>query len=203
MGLKRLIAKALRALLQPPAITGCSLDKSAKICSGSQVNMSQIGRYTYVGHDCFLLKANIDSFTSIADGCRIGGYTHSMERVSTSPVFEAGKNVLKKNFAQFEMRSTPTTTIGADVWIGANTTIISGVSIGVGAVVGAGSVVTHDIPPYEIWAGNPARKIKDRFDKATAEKLLESEWWKLPDSEIQQIASSFDDVSAFIEGSNV
>lgn len=197
--LKRLIAKALRVLLQPPAITACSLDRTAKICSGSQVNKSQIGRYTYVGHDCFLLRVNIGGFASIADGCRIGGHTHSMDRVSTSPVFEAGKNVLKKNFAEFEPCPTPVTTIGADVWIGANTTIISGVSIGVGAVVGAGSVVTHDIPAYEIWAGNPARKIKDRFDKETVEKLLKSEWWSLPDSEIQRLAAKFDDVSAFIK----
>ena len=50
-----------------------------------------------------------------------------------------------------------------DVWIGAAATILSGVTIGKGSIVGAGSVVTRSIPPYEIWAGNPARKISDRF----------------------------------------
>jgi Acetyltransferase (isoleucine patch superfamily) len=56
-----------------------------------------------------------------------------------------------------------TTVIGQDVWIGYGVIISRGVKIGDGAVVGAGSVVTHDIPEYEIWAGVPAKKIRDRF----------------------------------------
>lgn len=40
--------------------------------------------------------------------------------------------------------------------------ICSSVTIGKGAIIGAGSVVTKDIPPYQVWAGNPARYIKDR-----------------------------------------
>ena len=46
------------------------------------------------------------------------------------------------------------------VWIGAGATILPGVTIGENAVVGAGSVVTHDVPPMTIVAGNPARTIK-------------------------------------------
>lgn len=48
------------------------------------------------------------------------------------------------------------------VFIGANAIICNAVTIGEGAIIGAGSVVTRDIPPYEIWAGNPARFIKKR-----------------------------------------
>ena len=47
-----------------------------------------------------------------------------------------------------------------NVFIGAKTIITKPVTIGQGAVIGAGSVVTKDIPPYEIWAGVPARFIK-------------------------------------------
>lgn len=49
-----------------------------------------------------------------------------------------------------------------NAFIGCNTIICNSVTIGEGAVVGAGSIVTKDIPPYEVWAGNPARKIRDR-----------------------------------------
>ena len=52
--------------------------------------------------------------------------------------------------------------IGSDVWIGANTVILAGITIGDGAVVGAGAVVTHDVPPYCVVMGVPARIIKKR-----------------------------------------
>jgi maltose O-acetyltransferase len=57
------------------------------------------------------------------------------------------------------------TLIGDDVWIGAGSVICAGVNIGSGCVIGAGSVVTHDIPPYEIVAGVPAVKLRDRLHK--------------------------------------
>jgi acetyltransferase-like isoleucine patch superfamily enzyme len=54
------------------------------------------------------------------------------------------------------------TTIGDDVWIGANVVVTPGVTIGTGTVIGAGSVVTADTAPYTIVAGVPARHIGDR-----------------------------------------
>ena len=52
-------------------------------------------------------------------------------------------------------------TIGSDCWIGGNVTVLPGVTIGRDSVIGAGSVVTRDVPAGEVWAGNPARKIKE------------------------------------------
>lgn len=52
--------------------------------------------------------------------------------------------------------------IGDDVWLGAGVIVLGGIEIGKGAVIGAGSVVTKDIPPYSIAAGNPAKIIKER-----------------------------------------
>lgn len=52
--------------------------------------------------------------------------------------------------------------IGADAWIGAAAIVLPGVSIGDGAVVAAGSVVTHDVAPYSVVAGVPARLVRAR-----------------------------------------
>lgn len=49
-----------------------------------------------------------------------------------------------------------------DVWIGANSVVVDGVTIGKGAIVAAGSVVTKDVRSYDVVAGNPAKKIKNR-----------------------------------------
>lgn len=51
--------------------------------------------------------------------------------------------------------------IGDDARIGCNVSVLPFRKIGAGARVGAGSVVTHDIPAGEVWAGNPARKLRD------------------------------------------
>ncbi|KKY23269.1 putative acetyltransferase [Diplodia seriata] len=50
--------------------------------------------------------------------------------------------------------------IGEDCWLGGNVTVLPGVTIGRGSTVGAGSVVTKDVPPFHVVAGNPARILK-------------------------------------------
>ena len=62
------------------------------------------------------------------------------------------------------------TTIEDDVWIGNSSIIMAGVTIGRGAIIGAGSVVTKDVPAYEIHAGVPNKKIRDRFSPEEIEK---------------------------------
>ncbi|MCK5928674.1 MAG: hypothetical protein KAG80_10820 [Nocardioides sp.] len=55
-------------------------------------------------------------------------------------------------------------TVEDDVWLGAGSIVLSGVHIREGALVAAGAVVTSDVPPYAIVAGNPARVVGQRFD---------------------------------------
>ena len=51
-----------------------------------------------------------------------------------------------------------------DVWIGLGSIILSGVKVGAGSIIGAGSVVTKNVEPYSIYGGNPAKKIRNRFE---------------------------------------
>ena len=55
---------------------------------------------------------------------------------------------------------------------------MQGVHIGNGAVIGASAVVTHDVPPYAIVVGIPAKVIKYRFSQEDIDVINESEWWK-------------------------
>ena len=76
--------------------------------------------------------------------------------------------------------------IGNDVYIGYHVTILSGVTIGDGAAIGACSVVTQDVPPYAVVAGNPARLIRYRFEEETIQKLLKIRWWDWPDEKVHE-----------------
>jgi acetyltransferase-like isoleucine patch superfamily enzyme len=67
--------------------------------------------------------------------------------------------------------------IGNDVWIGQGACIRRGVKIGDGAVIGAHAVVTKDVEPYAMVAGNPARVIRKRFSDALIALLQASRWW--------------------------
>lgn len=63
-------------------------------------------------------------------------------------------------------------TVQDDVWFGKNATILAGVTIGQGAVIGANAVVTKDVPPYAIVAGNPAQIIRFRGTEENRKKML-------------------------------
>jgi acetyltransferase-like isoleucine patch superfamily enzyme len=58
-----------------------------------------------------------------------------------------------------------------DAWIGAAAIVLRGVTIGRGAVIAAGSVVTSDVPPMTIVAGNPARRIRDVDESSLRDRI--------------------------------
>lgn len=182
-----------------PAIKNSVKQESAKVASATQCVDVILGKYSYIGNQCTIINTEIGNFCSIADNCVIGGASHPIEWVSTSPVFHNGINILRHNFSVNKYNVYKKTTIESDVWIGTNCLLKSGVSIGTGAVIGMGSVVTKDIGAYEVWAGNPAKLIKKRFSEDVILKLLESKWWEKDDDIIMKFADSFNDVQAFME----
>lgn len=77
-------------------------------------------------------------------------------------------------------RHTGAVRIGHDVWIGEGALLLGGVHIGNGAVIGARAVVTRDVRPYSVVAGNPAREVSRRFSDDEIEMLQRAAWWELP-----------------------
>jgi len=145
-----------------------------------------IGKFTYgdpeVRYGFEQATFTIGKFCSIADNVIIFlGGDHRQDWITTFPF-----DVFFKEFSCIKggAATKGNVIIGNDVWIGTHVLILSGVKIGDGAVVGARSVVTKDVDPYAIVAGNPARTIGMRFDQETISHLLKIKWW---DWDLQRI----------------
>jgi chloramphenicol O-acetyltransferase type B len=119
-----------------------------------------VGDHCYVGRHSYLDgDIEIGHFVMLASNVAIVGGDHRFDQPGVL-MAEGGREPWLK------------TRIGNDVWIGHGAIMLNGISIGDGAIIGAGSVVTSDIPPYSIAAGNPARILRPRFD-AEARKVHE------------------------------
>jgi acetyltransferase-like isoleucine patch superfamily enzyme len=90
--------------------------------------------------------------------------------------------------------------VGHDVWIGRGATILSGVTVGNGAVVAAASVVTRDVRPYAVVAGNPAREVKRRFTDDQVAALEQIAWWDWPPEQVLERVSELNgaDIGVFV-----
>ncbi|MGN0222351.1 MAG: acyltransferase [Prevotella sp.] len=116
-------------------------------CINNAVGDVLIGDDTHLGlHNTVIGPVRIGKQVIIAQGVTISALNHCFKDVSL-PVCMQGY-------------TTGEIIIEDDVWIGANSVILQGVHIGTHAVVGAGAVVTKDVPPYTVVAGNPAKVIK-------------------------------------------
>ncbi len=196
-----LYSKFFKVILRGKSVINSQVDKTAKVYSGCSVVNSSLGRYSYMGYDCEVVNCAIGNFCSIASGVRIGGAEHPFDWVSTSPVFQNVKHSgPKKRFAHLKVPFSKQTVIGHDVWIGYNAIVKAGVTISNGAVIGAGAVVTKDVPPYAVVAGNPAKVVKFRFDDETIKKIEKLQWWHFNEKELCKIASQFNSPIDFLKG---
>lgn len=86
----------------------------------------------------------------------------------------------------------PSLHIGHGVWFGSNSVVLSGCKIiGNGAIIGAGSVVTHDVPPYAIVVGNPAKILRYRLSEEEIKKVEATQWWQLDKNELNNKMDEF------------
>jgi acetyltransferase-like isoleucine patch superfamily enzyme len=111
-----------------------------------------VGDATFIGHGCVLAAARsvrIGNHCLLAGGTRVADYDgHPLD---------AARRRAREPLTPDAVRPV---VIGDDVWIGSHALILKGVTIGARSVVGAGSIVTKDVPPDVIVAGNPARVVK-------------------------------------------
>jgi acetyltransferase-like isoleucine patch superfamily enzyme len=138
-----------------------------------------VGLYTYGCFDETRIRPRVTfgRYCSIADSVCIYTRNHPIDAISMHPIMYDSTLGLEETitlpFGELKIED--------DVWIGHNVTILPSVKfIGRGSAIGAGSIVTHDIPPYAVVAGNPARLIKMRFDPKTIERIEKSRWWEMP-----------------------
>lgn len=194
-----LYSKFFRRVVPGKSILHSSIDKTAKIYSGTKMYESSLGKYSYIGYDCSIVKCKIGSFCSIAEDVIIGGAQHPLNWVSTSPVFYKVNGGTGRHLGDLTIPEVAETTIGNDVWIGSRAIIMQGITIGDGAVIGAGAIVTKDVPSYAIVGGVPAKIIRFRFDENTISDLLNVRWWTLSDVELKKFSHLMNDPQFFCE----
>lgn len=123
----------------------------------------------------------IGNWCSFATNVVILRYNHPLNNFTSHPIIYDPIMKYAQNFSL----SRNDIVIGHDVWIGRSVIICPNVKrIGNGAVIGAGSVVTKDIKPYSVVAGNPAREIRKRFGEEKIKQIEETQWWNLEFEEL-------------------
>lgn len=158
-----------------------ALDNNVSINRRSYINDSFIGKYTYSGINTTINWARIGKFCSIARNVDIGGFDHDYHKITTMPAFRFHQIRNGGGKLAYHEENDEYCEIGNDVWIAAGAQILHKVKIGDGAVIGGGAVVTHDVPPYAIVAGVPARIIGYRCAPNLIDALEEIKWWDWPE----------------------
>lgn len=159
------------------------IDDGTYICSNTYIdNCKSIGKYCSIGRDV-----------------SIGVGTHPIDWITTSPLFYSKQRGLVNETIYNHNNMNSPTIIGNDVWIGTKAIIMSGVTIGDGAIIAAGAVVTKNVKAYEIVAGVPAKRLKDRFSDNIIKEMINFKIATLKIDEVNAICDKVNKPIEFIE----
>lgn len=208
--IKYIIFRLLKPFIFKRVIIKSNISLKLKIGEGSVISerciinpMCSIGCNVFIGDGTRIeFVKSIGSYSSISHGVKLGVGPHPHNWISTSPIFYSPHRGVVKLKKYSEIEDKGLAIIENDVLIGANAIILAGVHIHIGAIIGAGSVVTKDIPPFAIVAGNPAMIIKYRFDEDTRTKILNSKWWEKDIKDIELVIEYANNPLSFIEKLN-
>jgi phosphonate metabolism protein (transferase hexapeptide repeat family) len=168
-------------LVHPTAdVRDCTLGRYTDIGARTILLETEVGDYSYIVNDSNVAYTKIGKFCSIAAMTRINPGNHPMHRASQAHFTYRASSYFSGEADDadfFEWRRAHRVVIGHDVWIGHGAIVLPGRSVGDGAVIAAGSIVTKDVTPYTIVAGNPARPIRQRFPTPIAARMEKLEWW--------------------------
>lgn len=157
-----------------------TLGRYTEIAERCRVAETVLGDYSYMMQDCATWCASIGKFSNIAACVRLNATNHPTSRPTLHHFTYRASDYwddAEHEAAFFGHRRSLRVHVGHDTWLGHGSTVLPGVTVGDGAVVGAGAVVSKDVAPYTIIGGVPARPIRERFDRRTAERFQALAWW--------------------------
>lgn len=122
-----------------------------------------VGRHSYIGGRTLvesMLSVSIGDEVAISHDCYLmDSNSHPTSPASRSRTLREFA-LTRRNVERAAETARARIEIQGNVWIGFNSIILKGVTVGRGSIVACGSVVTSDIPPFSVAAGNPARVVK-------------------------------------------
>lgn len=152
-----------------------------------------VGLYSYGCFDRWRMSGpmRVGRYCSIARTVRSARGNHPLGALTTHPIlYERKFGVVESDTCLDELL-----VISDDVWIGHYAVILPGCKvIGRGAVIGAGAIVTKDVAPYSVVAGNPAKKLRDRFSPDLVTAIEETLWWERSVAELRELIRADPDV---------
>ncbi|NUS19047.1 MAG: antibiotic acetyltransferase [Mesorhizobium sp.] len=178
---ENLVLKDSEPRIHPTAeLKACKLGRYASIGERVILREVSVGDFSYFERHSEAIYTTIGKFCSIAANSRINALEHPIERLTQHKVSYRPNEYFRwlgVDAAFRARRQAKSVSIGHDVWIGHGAVVMPGVVIGNGAVIGANSVVTHDVAPYTIVAGVPAKPLRQRFEPDIAARIENLVWW--------------------------